>query len=493
MLQCIKPLAYLGQKGRIPRLKFLVFIIINIVSALLLCVKSRRKTNAYFSGYLSAMSLGLLAITLDPNPVGHAVQEIIPHQLTARFLSAISYRFSPYFLLLAGLSISGFVPPRYRKHKLIVLAIPMMLEYVYGIIFPQESFLHVYPDYSRTFVFLAVWSSLYVLFANIIIIVSFFLETEPQIRRQKMRIAFLISPTLFVGYQVYIIPIIGSHNFTNFTALLCVFTFIGAVVFAARYGFMGIRLVIGKDFLDSSIKSVTLGTAMLNHAIKNEIQVMNACIETMQTIDLPDEARRRLVTISRATEHLTAIVSRIQHLTQENEPIKTLCDLNGILQNVLDTQSPTIRRKKITVENHTIPDATFHGDPVLIQEVLQNIIVNALEAMDSEGILTIQMTKVRRRLRLAIVDTGIGISREHLSHIFEPFFTTKRFGENYGLGLPYCYKIMQQHHGRLEIQSEEGKGTTATLTFRSDSTLHSITRIARHFRYSVSGTPKSTG
>ncbi|HEX2952865.1 MAG TPA: hypothetical protein VHR47_02640, partial [Bacillota bacterium] len=67
----------------------------------------------------------------------------------------------------------------------------------------------------------------------------------------------------------------------DYTAYLGIFTFIAAAFFAVRYGFMGIRLVIGKDFLDSSIRSMTMGTAMLNHAIKNEIQSIDASIDLL--------------------------------------------------------------------------------------------------------------------------------------------------------------------------------------------------------------------
>lgn len=459
------------------------FIVINLVSALLLRVHSRYRTNLYFSGYLTAMSLGFMAHTLDPNPIAHAVEQIVPLELTARFLSAISYRFSPYFFILAGYSLTGPTKEDLRKHSYF-FAIPMILEYLYGFFVPQESFVYVYPDYSASFGFLAVWGTLYALAANILVYYAFFKETDQRIRLQKLFISILTLPTMLVTYHAYVMPALGHHDFTHFTAGLGIFIFLAVLFFAARHGFMGIRLVIGKDFLESSIKSVTLGTAMLNHAIKNEVQVINACVENAQTMELPLDARRSLATITMSTQRLMEVVSRIQDQTQDNLPIKSSCDIHSIIQYILETQDSIFQRKGIIVDYQPISDITIHGDPINIREVIQNLVSNAVEAMNHGGKLNIETAIVRRNIKIKITDTGAGISREHLSRVFEPFFTTKRFGVHYGLGLSYCFKVMQQHRGNLEIQSEVGKGTTVTLTFpmtaKRSSGMGSRTSIARN-------------
>ena len=76
-----------------------------------------------------------------------------------------------------------------------------------------------------------------------------------------------------------------------------------------------------------------------------------------------------------------------------------------------------------------------------------------------------QLFLSKKHLVIAIEDTGTGISSKNLPHVLDPFFSTKKSSQNFGLGLPYCYNVMQKHQGMLEISSEPGKGTTVFLLF----------------------------
>ena len=100
-----------------------------------------------------------------------------------------------------------------------------------------------------------------------------------------------------------------------------------------------------------------------------------------------------------------------------------------------------------------------------MQEVLHNIFKNAVEAMDSVGKLEIKLVEDKNRISIAINDTGCGISKENLPHVFAPFFSTKKTDTNFGLGLSYCFNVMHQHGGNLEIISEKNIGTTVSIIF----------------------------
>jgi two-component system sporulation sensor kinase B len=91
--------------------------------------------------------------------------------------------------------------------------------------------------------------------------------------------------------------------------------------------------------------------------------------------------------------------------------------------------------------------------------------MNALEAMKAGGTLTLQMFLSNKHLVIAVADTGVGIAKEHLPYVFDPFFSTKKTGQNFGLGLSYCYNVMQKHQGMLEIYSVKDEGTTVFLFF----------------------------
>jgi signal transduction histidine kinase len=71
----------------------------------------------------------------------------------------------------------------------------------------------------------------------------------------------------------------------------------------------------------------------------------------------------------------------------------------------------------------------------------------------------------KKHLAIAVSDTGVGIAKENLPHVLDPFFSTKKTGQNFGLGLSYCYNAMQKHQGSLEIYSVPGEGTTIYLYF----------------------------
>jgi two-component system NtrC family sensor kinase len=103
-------------------------------------------------------------------------------------------------------------------------------------------------------------------------------------------------------------------------------------------------------------------------------------------------------------------------------------------------------------------------DPSQVQQLLLALCMNAIEAMPRGGILTIRARPTEEAgVQLEVSDTGVGIPKENLQHIFEPFFTTKEEGKGVGLGLAVVYGIVQGHHGQVEVDSTEGRGTTFTI------------------------------
>jgi signal transduction histidine kinase len=94
-----------------------------------------------------------------------------------------------------------------------------------------------------------------------------------------------------------------------------------------------------------------------------------------------------------------------------------------------------------------------------LNQVFMNLLVNAAQAIEVQGVITLRALQQGDEVWLEIADTGCGIAPEHLAHVFDPFFTTKPVGMGTGLGLSISHGIVQRHHGRLEVHSELGKGT----------------------------------
>jgi len=101
-----------------------------------------------------------------------------------------------------------------------------------------------------------------------------------------------------------------------------------------------------------------------------------------------------------------------------------------------------------------------NADRNQLEQVLVNLSLNACEAMPNGGTLMLATSSAHGKVVVEVTDTGCGISKEHLDRIFEPFFTTKPVGKGTGLGLSVSYGIVRQHGGALEVESQEGKGST---------------------------------
>jgi signal transduction histidine kinase len=99
-----------------------------------------------------------------------------------------------------------------------------------------------------------------------------------------------------------------------------------------------------------------------------------------------------------------------------------------------------------------------------LNQVFMNLLVNAAQAMDSQGEITVKTSCDDKNVYIAVSDTGKGIPEDKINRIFEPFFTTKEVGKGTGLGLSIAYDIVRQHHGVIHVESEVGKGTTFTIS-----------------------------
>jgi two-component system nitrogen regulation sensor histidine kinase GlnL len=114
---------------------------------------------------------------------------------------------------------------------------------------------------------------------------------------------------------------------------------------------------------------------------------------------------------------------------------------------------------------------TLRADESQLQQAFMNLLLNALEAVGNNGTLSIS-TEIAagedgiRRLKISIRDTGMGITPENLSHLFEPFFTTKKNGT--GLGLSITRRIVEEHRGVMEVQSEPGRGSTFIISLLTE-------------------------
>jgi signal transduction histidine kinase len=184
----------------------------------------------------------------------------------------------------------------------------------------------------------------------------------------------------------------------------------------------------------------------------------------LMDLDQDHGARPFLNEIRGATQRATGVTRQLLAVGRKNPVEASILDLNAAV-SALGGMLQRLIGKDVVLEVRPSPvPALINADPGLIDQVLLNLAVNARGAMPSGGQLTIGVTVANLKTGtfacISVTDTGSGIAAEHLPHIFEPFFTTKEKGEGTGLGLATSYAVVQQHGGRIDVETEVGRGST---------------------------------
>jgi C4-dicarboxylate-specific signal transduction histidine kinase len=181
----------------------------------------------------------------------------------------------------------------------------------------------------------------------------------------------------------------------------------------------------------------------------------NFCLRRLDSATLkPDELRAAITAIVNDSTRASGVISRIRGLLMKESPDRTELDINRIIQDVTSLMRKEFTRNHVSLRADLASDLPqVPGDPVLLQQVLINLIMNAIETtISSTGVrreILIRSAKNRDGVLVQVQDSGPGIAPELVDRIFEPFFTTKAKG--IGMGLSISYSIIESHGGRLGI------------------------------------------
>ncbi|MFO8164271.1 MAG: cache domain-containing protein, partial [Desulfatiglandales bacterium] len=234
---------------------------------------------------------------------------------------------------------------------------------------------------------------------------------------------------------------------------------------------MGRRRIEAENRLIQSEKQASIGklAAGVAHEINNPLTgVLTYTHMLLRRKDIEDDIRSDLQIIAESTERVRNIVKSLLDFSRQTKLDKESIEINKLVSSAISLMENQALVKGVSITfspGENLPMLTL--DRSQFQSVLLNIIINALDATEPGGSITIHTATAvsagdsgHRGVEITIADTGSGIPPDNLDKLFDPFFSTKEVGQGTGLGLSVSYGIIQRHGGTIRVQSELEKGST---------------------------------
>ncbi|MBD3288282.1 response regulator [candidate division KSB1 bacterium] len=227
------------------------------------------------------------------------------------------------------------------------------------------------------------------------------------------------------------------------------------------------RKLVNQLIRSEKLATIGLLSAGIAHELRNPLNIIETAryfISDLYGEENP-ELREKLDIIKKNVSRASAIINDLVELSHKSSNSKRMIDINKIIDKILSLIGKQLISKNINVirDYKEIPQISFNSES--LNQVLLNIIVNAIQAMPTGGELIIR-TELNDHsdVQIKVIDSGCGISADDMNHIFDPFFTTKEVGDGAGLGLYIAHSIMTREGAKIDVESEKGFGSTFILT-----------------------------
>lgn len=231
-----------------------------------------------------------------------------------------------------------------------------------------------------------------------------------------------------------------------------------------------IRAMTQQLWQTAKLASVGELAASIAHELNNPLATVSLRIESVLAKTPADDPRRRpLEIVQQEATRMGELVANLLQFSRRSDAQHSTVDIGAELAKALELIHFNLRKRLIRVVRESANDTpTIYADRQRLRQVFLNLLTNASDSMPNGGILTLRtgptaLDNGKQAVLIELTDTGVGIPAENLERIMEPFFTTKEEGKGTGLGLAICRRVVQEHGGKIEIDSEVGIGTSVRM------------------------------
>lgn len=438
---------------------FVIKATILMVSGIYFFVRYYRKGPPFWLGII-LITTGffdlrfLLERWLEGQDVSSTIHMIVTSIIHLMFVAANTLYH--YFVLIFFIDSAGFI----KRYLYFVLLLPLL-----ATLFLRTD---LYPELTFDYLFVAIWGTVYWIASFAFALREVVLEQGREKRITHIVIALILLSNGFIlilaHYQgMEFIELVNMTAFSIFL-MICLLLLI----------WVNMRKMLVGMQREAVVRKMDMGTALLHHTFKNaigkvKINAWNIRNSISKQKSLPredvEEINGYVQNLFSTYEHMMGMMAKISQIVRKRMEIKPeRVDLTEVLDEAVEVagQHPRVQ----IIKQYTTPIPVYI-DRALILECLINLLQNAVDAMHAEGTITVSATRERRRTLISVSDNGTGMSKEQKQQVFEPFYSTKgKSGKNMGLGLYYVRKVMEAHKGKVQLQSELGKGTSITLEFK---------------------------
>lgn len=211
------------------------------------------------------------------------------------------------------------------------------------------------------------------------------------------------------------------------------------------------------------LASIGILASGIAHEINNPLGGIFNCIRMLEE-QKDCSSNKYLELIKDGLERIENTVKKLLWMARKGEDIKEVVKVEELVDHIIEFIKYNVLKKRINIEKNIENGLEIFINRSDLEQILLNLLINAIHAIEHDGVIKISCRREGEKILLEIEDNGCGIGKENLNKIFDPFFTTKKQGEGTGLGLWITYEIVKNYGGEIRVESEEGKGSKFYIT-----------------------------